>query len=238
MQVDAHALVLGEALRDRIITFAATEPRSLQAAVGFSELGQACDRRLAYRARGTSPVHHPDPLAALTGTGLHHVLAEGFARLDEHVGRYLIEQRVSYRGTYGTVDLFDRRLRTVIDWKTSTVRNIGRIRREGPTHAQRVQIHGYGSALAEAGHDVAHVALVWLPRDGSLDDMHVYREPLDRTVIDAAIDRFIGICDSPHPADVPAVPGPLCRWCPFFDPTSKNNDTSCPGTATPTQEMA
>jgi hypothetical protein len=230
MQVDAHALVLAEALRDRIITFAATEPRSLQAAVGFSELGQACDRRLAYRARRTPAVHHPDPLAALTGTGLHHVLAEGFARLDEHVGRYLIEQRCSYRGVPGTVDLYDRRLRTVIDWKTSTVRNIGRIRREGPGTAQRIQIHGYAAALSEAGHDVAHVALVWLPRDGGLEDMHVHREAFDRSVIDAAIDRFHLIAGEPHPSMVATSPSPLCKWCPFYDPTSTDPNHSCRGT--------
>lgn len=229
MQVDAHALVLGEALRDRIVTFTATEPRSLQAAIGFSELGHACDRRLAYRASAAPVVHRPDPLAALCGTGLHRELADGFARLDEHVGRFLIEQRCTYRGIPGTVDLYDRRLKTVVDWKTSTVRNIARIRREGPSQAQRIQIHGYGAALSEAGYDVAHVALVWLPRDGSLEDMFVHREPYDQAVIDDAIDRLAALEGTP-PAQTTTAVSPLCKWCPFYDPISTDPNRSCRGT--------
>lgn len=229
--LDAHALVLGEALKDRIHTLSATAPRSQQAALGFSEVGQPCARRLSHRLAGTPVVHRADPLPALFGTGLHQVLAEGFARLDAPVGRYLLEQSVAYRGITGCCDGYDRRLRTVWDWKTTTLRNLGRVRREGPPPGSVVQVQGYAAGLVAAGEDVDAVALVYLPRDGALEEMYVWRGPFDRSVIDAAIDRVEGLRGS-DPAQVPASVTPLCGWCPFYRRGHTDLATACPGGTT------
>lgn len=226
--LDPHALVLGEALKDRVYTVSATAPRSQQAALGFSEVGHPCARRLSHRLAGTPVVHRGDPLPALFGTGLHQVLADGFARLDAHVGRYLLEQPVSYRGIPGCCDGYDRRLRTVWDWKTTTLRSISRIRREGPPTASVIQVNGYAAGLIAAGETVDAVALVYLPRDGALEEMYVWRSPFDRTVIDAAIDRVDALRGT-DPAQVPASTSPLCGWCPFYRRDHTDLATGCPG---------
>lgn len=228
--LDPHALVLGEALKDRVHTLSATAPRSQQAALGFSEVGQPCDRRLSHRLAGTPVVHRPDPLPALFGTGLHQVLAEGFARLERwaQVGRYALERSVTYRGITGSCDGYDRRLRTTFDWKTTTLRSISRIRREGPPTASVIQVNGYAAGLIAAGETVDAVALVYLPRDGALEEMYVWRGPFERPVIDAAIDRVDALRGT-DPAQVPASTSPLCGWCPFYRRDHTDLATGCPG---------
>jgi hypothetical protein len=191
---------------------AASMPRSLQAAVGFSELA-ACERKLAYQLGGTAAGNHPDPLAASIGTGFHSWLAEGFERLN--TGRYRIEVPVQYRGVPGTADLVDMATETVLDWKTSRLRNIRTRRKTGPSKAQRVQVHGYGVALAAAGIPVKRVALIFIPVDGVLADIYAWSEPLNPALVDAAIDRLERISQL-TPEQARPEPSPLCPWCPYY----------------------
>ena len=215
----------------------ATEPRSQQAAIGFSEYGDPCSRKLAYRLAGTPRVNHRmDPLPAMRGTGLHLHLASLFRRLDAGTGRYLVETGVSYRGVVGSVDLFDRRRGVVIDWKTTTLTKLKRIRlAPQPSPRQTLQVNGYGAALREAGEDVLSVALVWLAIDGSLSDTHVWARELDVLAVDRAISRLGDLTQAPEVTD-PAV-SPLCGWCPFHRPgTTTPTSQGCPGATTPPKE--
>lgn len=226
--LDPHALVLGEVLADRIHTLAATSERSSQVAIGFSEVGGDCQRKLAHRLAGTAVSHRADPWPALVGTGVHTVLAEGFTRVDAGVGRFLVEHRVSYRGVVGTADLYDRRLRTVVDWKTTTKAKIARIRRMGPPASYSVQLQGYAAGLAEQGYDPAWVALAYLPTDGTVADMYIHLGPVDLGVIDAAVDRLDHIATTPL-TETAMAPSPLCNWCPFYAPKTTDLSTGCPG---------
>src|SRR5262245_16474751 len=98
-RVDAEAHALAVSYRTLIQIAASTSPRSQQGTIGASELGHACARRLAYRLSGTPAVNDRDHLAAMLGTGWHHVMADFFTRLGSWLpGRFLVETPVTYRG--------------------------------------------------------------------------------------------------------------------------------------------
>lgn len=225
---DPIASALASHIADVLWMGSATSPRSLQQRIGFSELGGTCDRALAHRLRGTPRINFPDPLASLLGVGIHLGLAEIFRRRDAGTGRYLIEHPVEYGGSKGTVDLFDRRLKTVIDWKSKPLAKVKRVRAGGPSPDYVTQLHLYGTALREAGEAVDEVALVFLPIDGTLPDIHVWRSPLDPSIAHKAIARLSGM-DGKGITDVPATPSPLCPWCAWHRPGSTDLSIACPG---------
>jgi hypothetical protein len=214
--------------RDAILQGALTAPRSLQRRIGFSEIGAGCERRLAYRLQHAPRVNHPDPLPSLVGIGGHLALSELFTRRDCGAGRYLIEERVSYRGFSGTVDLYDRLLRLAVDWKFKPVSKIKRIRRGGPSVDYVVQLQLYGAALRERGESVDEVALAFVPVDSSLNDIYIWRTPFDPAVAEAAVARLEALNDK-KPAEVTATPSPLCGWCDWHRPGSTNLSIACPG---------
>lgn len=229
---DVAGLILADHLRDAIWTAEATTARSLQSAVGWSEIGDACRRKLAYSLAGASHSNYPDPLKAMVGTGGHLVLAEHFRRLDAGTGRYLVEQKLTYRGVPGTVDLVDCRRRAVIDWKFKPLAKIKRLRREGvPNYAPGyvIQAHGYGTALVASGVPVDQVGLAFVPTDGELDDIWVWHAPLDQSIANEAVDQLDALRGT-APQNVPARPGPLCGWCPYYrEGWAGDMSSACPG---------
>lgn len=227
--VDPEAYALGAVYRTLIGLGSTLAPRSQQRALGFSELGYACERRIAYRLAGTPVTNRRDPLASLLGTGFHSVVADTFRQLSPVTGsRFLVETPVEYRGIPGTCDLYDREARTVVDWKTSTVDRIRRTRAEGVKANYQVQVHGYAAGLAARGEDVRHVALVFVPRDGNLDELHVWRERYSQTVADTAVDRMESLRGK-DPASVKHLPDNLCGWCNHHLPGSTDLSVGCPG---------
>jgi PD-(D/E)XK nuclease superfamily len=231
-RTDIDSLLLGDHLRDALWTAAMTSPRTLQVTLGASEIGGECDRQMAYRALGTPPVNHADPLRALVGLGVHLQLADMFRRLDGGSGRYLVEERVSYRGVPGTVDLFDRRRHAVIDWKSTTKAKIRRIARDGPPGKYVVQGQTYGAALEARGETVTHVAMCYVPVDSDLSDVVAFVFPYDRAKADAAIDRWEQVRETAATSGasgIQATPTRLCPWCSHYRPASSDLDTGCPG---------
>jgi hypothetical protein len=234
---DPEAYALGMALRSLVSLGAATAPRSLSRAVGASQLGAVCDRRLAYKLAGTPPVNLTDPLRALVGVGVHLVLADMFRRLDQGAGRFLVETPVTYRGVHGTCDLYDRWSGTVVDWKSTLKAKLSHVRAEGPSPEQVVQCHTYGAGLTVAGEKVRTVALVYVPVDGGLDDWHVWRAPYDQTIVDGAVDRLNQLAQvqltAPsgrlQPSTVTPTPTVLCGWCEHHNAASDDTDRACPG---------
>ena len=227
----AEAYALEAALRSHLNLGALTSPRSTQGAVGMSEAGRPCDRQLAHRLAGTRPVNLTDPGRALVGTGTHHALAEVFGRLDGGSGRFEVERRVNYRGVPGTVDLYDRVTGTVVDWKTTTAGKLKRVRHDGPRVEYVTQVNLYAAALDVAGESVAWVALAYLPVDGTLADLWVWRARYDRAVADAAVARLDSLRMVDHPSTVAASPGPLCPWCPYYRPHVPASRDTCPGSS-------
>nr|WP_237418441.1 PD-(D/E)XK nuclease family protein [Actinomadura rayongensis] len=146
--------------------------------------------------------------------------------VDGGAGRFLVEHRVSYRGVSGTADLYDRRERLAVDWKTTKKAKIRALRRSGAAPRNYVtQLQTYGAGLAAAGESPERVALVWLPVDGTLSDVHAWVTPYDRAVADAAIDRLESLRGL-TPAAVAASPSRLCEWCDWYQP---GGGDGCPG---------
>lgn len=235
--LDLRSILASEWTRDRLAMIAANSPRSLQAKAGPSEIGQECPRRLGYRIAGTPVVNAPDPLKAMFGTGLHHVIAEGLRALDPGGARYLLEHAVHYRNVTGTVDLFDRTLRRMIDWKSTALDRIRKYRHSGIPTNYLVQTQIYAAGLAAQGESVDTIALVFVPRDGTLSDVWAWTTTPDRDRADKAIDRYEGIEraleEDGGPASLEAVPSALCPWCPNYRPNATDLSIACPGKVSP-----
>lgn len=225
---DPVAMVAAAEARTIIRTIAASSARSRQVEVGMSEVG-GCGRKLAYRFAGAPAVHHPDPLPSFFGTAFHAAVEKGLERLDAAVGRYLIEHRVTYRTVPGTVDLYDRWNSLVWDWKTTKLKHLAWIRAYGPPHSHRVQIQGYAAGLRQEGYRVDDAVLVYVPRDGTTDDIYAWRTavPADVRAVDEAIDRLSTLAIPPSQVEPSYTP--LCGWCPFYQPSSTDLDRACPG---------
>lgn len=226
--LDPEAYGLECVLKSLIQLGASLSPRALSGTIGISDAGKPCDRQLAYKHNRTQPSNLPDPLASLVGIGFHLAMAQLFTRLDAGTGRFLIEQSVSCRGIPGTFDLYDRAQRTLFDWKTTTLARLKRIRSEGPPTAHVVQTQLYGQALLEAGEEVKQLALVYIPIDSTLQDIHVWRTIPNTALVDKATERVFGILFA-NPVDATPNPSPLCGWCAYHNPHEADSNLSCKG---------
>lgn len=94
--------------------------RSKQVALGCSEAGQECDRRIAYKMAGAKQVNFPDPLKANMGTAFHVWLDDRMRKFQaaEGMDRWITETEV-YPASFmkGHVDLYDKHRFLVLDWK-------------------------------------------------------------------------------------------------------------------------
>jgi hypothetical protein len=240
---DEHPLAAE--LRDVVITADAVRPRTTQVALGASDLGQPCLRRLAYRLMDEPRFndHQTSTWAAIVGTAVHVSLADAFATANQRLGRirYLVEQRVEIRGDIkGTSDLYDFDRATVIDNKVVGISTLKNCRLNGISDEYRVQVHGYGKGYRKLGLPVEHVAIAFYPRAHDIADLHVWSEPYDETVIDDALDRhdkLVSLIDEldveHHPGHyrlVPATPGRICMYCPWFKAgPDTGTGVTCPG---------
>jgi hypothetical protein len=232
---DPEAFALGRELASLIGLGLATDRRSLQTTIGSSEIGWLCDRRVAYKSHGVPATNiqiRADPLRRAIGTGMHLVLADVFRRLDCGSGRFLIEQPVTYQGIPGTADLVHRIGRVVVDWKTAKKAKIAMVRRDGVPRHYQVQVQIYAAGLIEAGEDITHVAVVYLPidcdKDEGLDLLHVWLAPVDRAIADDAVQRYERI-GATRPEHTPARPDRLCAYCNHYLPGSTALAVGCPG---------
>lgn len=230
--MDPIALVLADALRELIYTGATTSDRDLQQAAGMSEIGGECDRQLAYKIAEVPPCNvDADPMPSIIGTGFHLHVEKMLQRLDRR--RWLVEVPVNYHGIPGTCDLYDRRRKLVIDWKSTSKAKIRRLRSDGPPLRAQVQIQLYGAALRAAGETPSRLALAYVPRDGALSDLWVWTTTPDQRLVDEWVARYEDLVDrvakGERPADFNATPSRLCSYCSHFTPTSTDFNRGCPG---------
>jgi hypothetical protein len=241
-----------EAVRRLIAQAAAAAPRSQQIDMGPSEAGEPCARRLAYKILDWhKPGRDLDPWAAVQGVAVHTWLAAAFRAENDRLGRkrYLVEQRVQPvtdtdaklglpGWLTGSCDLFDRDTGLVTDWKLTSPDRLRQYAAAGPGQKYRTQAHLYGRGLVNAGEHVAAVSIVFLPRATFLDGIHVWSEPYDPSVVEAAFRRLAAIRDALIALDPEANPGRWsyfptapgsCRHCPWLQPGSRYLARGCPG---------
>jgi hypothetical protein len=233
-------------------------PRTLQTRIGPSEMGDPCPRRIGHKLAGTPVLSHESVnWKAHVGTLIHSWIADVMAKyevaryesgLDAETPRFHVEEKVTIctilgQEITGTTDLFDGHFGVVVDWKTSSS---NRIRRhfmvEGPGDTYRKQAHLYGLGWENAGHDVKHVVIVWLVRDGQFTERYVWTEPYDRQVALDAVERVetIAIALDTHGPEVvlpmlPAVEN-HCTTCEFFRRGEDDLTKACPGAASIPQD--
>lgn len=218
--------------------------RSQQTAIGPSEIGTDCLRRIGYRVTGTPTCNtNTDPWFAVVGTAVHAWLGGAIDsyqqwQLDRPAGgpnpRYLVEQRVHMSDTVaGSCDLFDVDTGTVIDHKIVGAASLRKYRDNGPSNQYRTQVHLYGYGHARAGRTVNEVAIAFFPRSSYLADLHIWSEPYQEGIATAALNRLDTVrtvAAAAGPTALPATPDPVgCTWCDFYRPGKPADATGCPG---------
>lgn len=211
--------------------------RSAQAHLGPSEIGSVCDRKLVFKLKGFKPVAHGGgpKWPAIVGTGVHTWM-EGMSQwLDSDRGRFLIEHHVTIikDELEGTLDLYDRMNKRVIDWKAPSARAVRKYKLEGAGAQYRTQGQLYALGLAMQGEDPREIAIVFMARDAASIDqgIHVETFPYKPSEAHAAVDKYKRLRDLAlnveSALEVDATPTNLCSYCPFFAPGVAG---SCDGT--------
>ena len=221
--------------------------RSQQTEIGPSELGNECDRFVAYRIAEVPFVNtDTDPWPAIVGTAIHMWLEKAFNDFQAFVGasRWSTEL-TTYPDllTKGHLDLFDHWEHMVCDWKSLGTTKMRTWKKDGPPEKHKDQVNLYAKGMIEAGHEVKKVCLIGVPRAGWLKDMSVWVDDYRPERAQAALDRrdrigyrLLDLDILSHPErfeDIPAN-SDNCSFCPFFRIENRGDGraadlTGCPG---------
>lgn len=237
---------LAQRVADLILDAANNAPRSLQKRIGPSEVGNPCERALAYKLLDWPTTSADgDPIASVIGTGFHTWMAEVFD--GRNTGdRYKVEERVTVLQALteagsitGSSDLYDRHSGTVFDWKLVGVSSLDKYRLHGPGDQYRRQAHLYGLGQEAAGETPLRVAIVFIGRYHELR-VHVWTEPYIRKValdalarLDLIRDKLAALDPEANPETWNAFPtsdSAKCRFCDWFRHGSTDLSRGCPGT--------
>lgn len=195
-----------------------SEARGKQTDIGPSQVG-GCARKLWLQINGAEKTNN-DLLrfSSMMGTAIHQYIQEAFHRLDPFQERYLLEQEVYSEETQirGHVDMFDKELGEVIDWKSTKLRNLAYF----PSRQQRWQVQLYGYLIKSVlGLEVNTVTLVAIPRDGTENDIVYHSEPFDMNIANEALAWLSEVKFAKHPP-APEKDAVFCRnYCEFYDKT-------------------
>jgi hypothetical protein len=205
-------------LRQVLIDFEANRPRSMQKALGPSELGTPCQQQIARKLAGAPrrPITEPT-WAPFQGTAVHASMEDVVAFWNTSLGRerWLAEDRLTVVGAQndpagdpflpaieGNGDAFDLDHGMVVDWKYVGTTALNKLRaakralkptREQVSQEYRVQAHLYGMGHANKGREVRHVRLVLLARSWKYDDSDEWTEPYDERIAQWAVDRYYDV---------------------------------------------
>lgn len=215
------------------------DERSLQTALGPSEVGVDCDRCLI-NMLGQAPADEGAPWLPTIGRAVHEWLEVEVVKHLMTTGsdRYIPEGKVAVgqlRGVdiTGHSDVLDVHTGTVVDYKLVGTTTLKKVRtRKGivPGLTYKRQAHMYGRGWALAGYDVRSVAVWFLPRNGfRIDDGAVFQEPYDEQIALEALDRanrLASFIDTFGLATVLASAGPHTGHefsCERYDATPKRD---------------
>lgn len=220
-------MIDADTLRHIIRDHDANRPRSRQTAVGISEIGHPCARRLVHKINGTPPSNPGDPLAAYIGTAVHASLAEAISAVDGWQAEVPVE--VPGYNLPGTVDAWHPGDGIVMDWKIVGDAALRRVRTAGPGRQYRAQVHTYGAAL-DLRAPTRTVAIAFVPRSGRLANLHLWHEPYDQAVAEESLRRLDALRTVAPlgPALAPATEA-FCHWCPYWLPGAGDLAVACPG---------
>ena len=245
-----------EALAEILIKQEAVRPRTVQVALGPSELGTPCDQQVARKlvAGEYVPAAQEPAWAPFQGTAVHVAMDDvvDFWNADLGRKRFLKSSDLGRLdigpGVSGELDAYDTDYAMIIDWKhvgESALKELRAARKKDlplPEHVSqeyRVQAHLYGLGMRRKGYPVAHVRLVLLARSWKFDDSEEWTEPYNESLALAALARYdrvkqavAGLDIAAHPeriVQVRATPSSKCWWCPFRQYGKPASAAGCPG---------
>lgn len=173
------------------------DPRSLQRAIGPSELGTPCDACLVLKLAGVEEKRSGGAWLPTVGKAVHQWLEDVFLGVNEQLGRtrFLVEARVAVGSVAGvevtgSSDLFDLDTGTVTDWKITGDATQKKVKAAGDSLVYNRQKHLYGRGFARRGLTVTTVQTAYLPRNKpSLRDAVIVPEPYDEAIAAATVAR-------------------------------------------------
>lgn len=246
---DGFTVLLRSKLTDIILAYEKKNPRGHQVKLGPSEIGELCDRRIAYRLAAVPECNEVDPWPAIMGTAVHTWLQDAVSSWMSDtgdLGSWHIEKTLHIdQFIEGHSDLYSVDLHAVIDWKSMGPNVLKKTRTEGPAPGYIIQAHVYGYGYEQAGYPVNKVALACLSRAGWLKDMYLWTADYNRSLAEAALARVYGLArqvlslnllKESHTSQwdlVSATPSNSCGFCPYYDPGRAHDrgadGTGCPG---------
>lgn len=194
----------------KIITGGRTK-RDRQVNIGPSEIG-GCSRRVWHRINEDEETNETLRLASWMGTAIHTAIEKRLRAVDPFGDRYMIEVEVEADGLMGHVDCYDKEEKSVMDWKTTTKKNMSKF----PTDQQKMQVQLYGYLLTCNGYEVDTVTLVAIPRDGNELDIRQHSEPYDESVALSGLEWLHNVRHMQEPP-APEKHKRFCQdYCGFF----------------------
>ena len=217
-----------DTLRTVVRDAEANRPRSLQTAIGPSDAGGECPRRIGHKIAGTPRVNTmTDPWAGIVGSSVHAWLDTAFTG-----DRWITDKNVTLPGYMsGTLDLYDTETNTVIDHKVLGATRLKLARDKGPSIQYQRQVQLYATGLHVEGIRVEHVAIAYWSRSGNLRDSFLWTAPYDAKVADetlARLDLIRLVLDQEGIASLPTG-NAFCSYCPNYMPAATQLDEACPG---------
>lgn len=195
--------------------------RSRQVEIGVSSLG-GCKRQAWHILQQTEKTNETESLAAILGSAIHAHISEAIKYADPFGEDFVIEERVENEKIRGHVDLYIKSAKTVVDWKTKTMKGLEKF----PSTQEKWQVNVYAALLEESGFPVERVALVGIPRDGTMADIKVWQADRDPKIADKAF-AWLADVQGRETAPDPERPITFCRsYCSYYDETGF---IGCPG---------
>lgn len=221
-------------------------PRSAQIELGPSEIG-GCTRKVAYKQAYGAQGDQEGGWAAHKGTLLHAWLDDVFStdagRMPDGSQRFYSDLKLPKSHELvngGTLDLYDRLVETVVDWKCPGDWTMKNVRNGGISEGYYVQTMVYAYGLEQRMNlPVSRVGIAFLPMCG--DDLHsrakgaIFRFwRYDRQV---AIDAFAKVelvkrmreqYGDAAAIEMMPIKSDFCSSCPAFSGSGDRRAT-CPG---------
>ena len=227
-------MITADLIRSIIVDQDAARPRSQQTKIGPSDLSSPCDRKLGYQLVDVPRVVARDVnLAAWVGTGIHAQMEAALAKHPDWMVEQPVTIKLSKRLTLsGTLDAYHRPSKTIVDWKSVGPSALAQYRRATP-EKYLTQLALYGLAAVLSGRmSVEHTAVAFIPRNGSLNDIHVDVRAWDEDRAEAALRRYEALhaAVAAGPAVLPLLGSANdCRFCGWWSPGAEDLTVGCPG---------
>lgn len=227
-------MITADLIRQLIADHDAARPRSKQTAIGPSDLSGPCSRKLVYQLLGVPKVVDDTVnLQAWVGTSIHAQMEQVLDGSPDWVTEQTVSVEVA-KGIVigGSLDAYHKPSKTIVDWKSVGPSALAKYRQRSPdNYLDQVAIYGLLAVLS-GRMQVENTAIVYLPRNGSMSDIHADVHPWDEDRADAAIRRLEALhaAAAAGPAVLPLIPtGDACRFCGWWSPNSDRPEIRCPG---------